>query len=191
MRNSFFAACAALCLLAGAASAQTSMPLRWGGIGGSWLMPSGDASDFAEDGFGITLFGNQFLDPNRRVAAGAEFGYYDLGAKDIGAGIKADVSMFPVDFVVKIFPTQAAQRARPYAMGGLGFYSVRNEAQGPFTSTSYYDYDFATQAGGGLMIRTNGPVAIDLSGVYHWVFAPGDDPNFWALRGALMIPIAR
>jgi hypothetical protein len=151
-------------------------------------MPTGDTADFANDGFGITLFGHQFLDPNRRIAGGGEIGYYDLGGKDLGGGSKLDVSMFPVDFELKVFPTQSTQKARPYVQGGLGFYSVRTETTFLGIASTTYDYDFATSAGAGLMIRTNGPVALDVSGVYHWVYAPGTDVNFWSLRGALMIP---
>lgn len=155
---------------------------RYGALSGAWLMPSGDFEKFASDGWAITLDGYQFVDLNKRIAVGTEVGYYDFGEKNT-----VDVSNFPVDAVLRIFPKGDQTKIRPFIQGGLGFNYTRTEVN----RSSASDYYFGTQAGGGLTLHGGGPVAFRVDAVYHWVFADEPDYDFWSLRGGILIPMAR
>lgn len=165
-------------------TSTTARPLaaRYGGISGSWLMPSGDFEKIANDGWAITLEGYQFVTPTRKLAVGTQIGYQSFGEKN---GVS--VSNFPVDALLKFFPKPGMGKADFYLTGGLGFNYHRTEV---LHSTSY-DYYFGTQAGAGVELHTGGPVSLAVDAVYHWIFASGTDTNFIALRGGLVIPLTR
>jgi hypothetical protein len=143
-------------------------------------MPTGDFENIAGDGWAITLEGYQFIHP--KVALGSQAGYQSFGEKN---GVS--VSNFPVDAVLKIYPKPGTGKADLYATGGIGFNYHRTEVG----NSSVTDYYFGTQAGLGLELHTGGPVSLVVDGVYHWIFSSGIDTNFIALRGGLVIPIAR
>ena len=155
---------------------------RFGGLAGSWLMPSGDFADMAGDGWAITVQGYQFINPSRKVAVGSEIGYQSFGKKN-----QIGVSNFPVDLVLRIFPKPESERAKLFVQGGLGFNSTRVE----IGNSSSTDYNFGTQAGVGLELHGQGPAVFTVDAVYHWIFAAGTDPNFVALRGGILVPITR
>jgi hypothetical protein len=163
-------------------AAARPSPSRYGGLSGAWLMPDGDFSDIAKDGWAIILDGYQFMDPSKKVAIGTELGYYDFGEKN---GV--DVSNFPIDLVLKIFPKGDRAKVRPFLQGGIGFNYTKVETY----RASASDYYFGTQAGVGFTIHGKGPAAFKISGTYHWIFASGVDPEFWSLRGGILIPMGR
>lgn len=163
-------------------SAARPSPYRYGGLSGAWLMPGGDFSEFAADGWAISIDGYQFLDPAKKIAVGSEFGYYDFGEKN---GV--DVSNFPFDLVLKVFPKGDVTKVRPFILGGIGFNYMRTEGY----LTTVTDYYFGTQAGAGFTLHGDGPAAFKVSGSYHWIFTDGTDPEFWSLRGGILIPMSR
>ena len=179
---------------AGAAVAQTSAPppppaskamptaYRYGGLSGAWLIPNGDFANIASDGWAIVINGEQFINPSKKIAVGSEVGYYSFGKKN-GIG----TSNFPVDAVLKFFPKADAGKLRPFAQGGLGFNYTRTEVG----NSSRSDYYFGTQAGFGAELHGDGPAALMIDGIYHWVFATGTDLNFWSIRGGILVPIMR
>ena len=163
-------------------AAARPSPYRYGGLSGAWLMPSGDFGDIAADGWAISLDGYQFMDPAKKIAVGSEIGYYDFGEKN---GV--DVSNFPVDLVLKVFPKGDRSKVRPFIQGGIGFNYTKVESYRATAS----DYYFGTQAGFGFTVHGGGAAAFKVSGTYHWIFASGVDPEFWSLRGGILIPMSR
>ena len=199
----------ALSLVAGAAAAQTptdstpppprpasSQPAvyRWGGLSGAWTMPQGDFKNAAGDGWGILIMGEQFINPTMMVAVTSDVGYLDFGSKSIGS-TKYDVNMFPVQAGIRVYPTAQKNpdsRAKLFGQGGLGFYTTRSEVStGAIGSTSQYDYYFGATAGGGVKLMTGGAAALLFDATWNWVFGGNPDPNFLALRGAIMVPVGR
>ena len=155
---------------------------RYGGLSGSWLTPSGDFEKVAGGGWAITIEGYQFIDPNRKIAVGSQVGYQSFGKKN---GVS--VSNFPVDALLKFFPKPGAGKVDIFGTGGIGFNYQRTEI-GNSSSSEYY---FGTQAGVGAELHTGGPVSLIVDAVYHWIFATGTDPNFFALRAGIVIPMVR
>ena len=187
----------AMVALALVASAQTaaSQPAasRYGGISGLYTMPFGDFEKVVGDGWGILLSGEQFVNPNRAIAITSELGYLDFGSKTVGT-TKADMSMFPVQFGLRVYPLAAKKpnsKAQLFGEGGLGFFTTRTEIQTGVFSESQYDYYFGTNAGFGIKLAANPKVSLLVDATWNWVFADGTDPNYIALRGALMIPMGR
>jgi hypothetical protein len=155
---------------------------RYGSISGSWLIPSGDFSNIANDGWAITLEGYQFLPPAKKIAVGSQVGYQSFGKKN-GVG----VSNFPVDAVLKFFPKPGKGKADLYFTGGLGFNYERTDV-GHSSSSNYY---FGTQAGVGMELHGKGPVGLVTDAVYHWIFSSGTNTDFIALRAGLLVPMMR
>jgi opacity protein-like surface antigen len=154
---------------------------RYGGIGGGWLRPSGsDFESVAGDGWAVSLYGYQFVNPTKKVAVGSEVGYQSFGEKN-----RVSVSNFPVDAVLRVFPSPE-KRAKLFILGGLGFNYTKFEVSG----ASSTDYNFGTQAGAGVELRGSGPAALVVDATYHWVF-DNPDLNFTALRASLLIPMMR
>jgi len=175
------------------AGAQTSTPpstpdrpltagaMRYGGILGGALLPTGDFSDFGGTGWTIGIIGYQFINSMRKIAVGSEVGYEAFGKE---AGVS--VSNFPVNGVVKILFRLETQKLRIFAMGGLGFNYTRTDF-GKYDET---DYNFGTLAGGGVELHTNGAVALMGDIGYRWVFA-NPDLSYVSLRAGLLIPFTR
>jgi hypothetical protein len=165
------------------AQATPSKPgvYRFGSISGSYLKPSGDFDKLAGSGWGITLEGFQFISPTKKIAIGSQVGYQSFGKKN---GVS--YSNFPVDALLKIYPKPGTGKADLFLTGGLGFNYTRQDVG----NVSNSDYNFGTQAGGGLELHTNGPASLLVDAVYHWVFA-SPDMNFIAIRGGLVIPMMR
>jgi hypothetical protein len=191
MKNVSIAVLAMLVFGAQAAVAQAPPPAtssaaarpqayRYGGISGSWLMPSGDFDKIANDGWAITLEGYQFISPERKIAVGSQIGYQSFGRKN-GIG----VSNFPVDAVLKFFPKPGQGKADFYGTGGLGF----NYERVDYSHSSSSNYYFGTQAGAGVELHGSGPVSFVVDGVYHWIFASGSGNNFVAWRGGIVVPM--
>ena len=193
MKNVSIAVLAMLVFGAQAAVAQAPPPAtssaaarpqayRYGGISGSWLMPSGDFDKIANDGWAITLEGYQFISPERKIAVGSQIGYQSFGRKN-GIG----VSNFPVDAVLKFFPKPGQGKADFYGTGGLGFNYQRTDVG----HSSSSDYFFGTQAGVGAVMHGKGAAGLIVDAVYHWVFSNGTGSNFVALRAGLLVPMMR
>jgi hypothetical protein len=163
-------------------SARMPQVYRYGSISGSWLIPSGDFTKVANDGWAITLEGYQFINPAKKIAVGSQVGYQSFGKKN-GVG----VSNFPVDAVLKFYPKPGKGKIDLYGTGGLGFNYQRTDV-GLSSSSDYY---FGTQAGAGAELHGNGAVGLVADAVYHWVFATGSGHNFIALRAGLVVPMMR
>jgi hypothetical protein len=164
------------------ASSSGQQFYRFGGLSGSWLTPSGDFEKVAGGGWAITIEGYQFISPAKKIAIGSQVGYQSFGKKN---GVS--VSNFPVDAMLKFYPKPGAGKIDVYGTGGLGFNYQRTEV-GNASSSEYY---FGTQAGVGAELHTGGPVSLIADAVYHWIFATGTDPNFFALRAGIAIPMMR
>jgi len=80
-----------------------------------------------------------------------------------------------------------AGRAQIFGEGSLGFITTRSEVKTGLGSTSNYDYYFGTNAGVGVKLGAGPAKALLFDATYNWVFATGTDPNYLALRGAIMI----
>jgi len=169
------------------------MAYRYGGISGLYTLPQGDFDKVAGSGWGILIMGEQFVNPSHMVAITSDVGYLDFGSKSVGS-TKTDFSMFPVQAGLRVYPMMQKKpdsKMQLFGEGGLGFYYTRTEVQTLFGSTSEYDYFFGTNAGAGVRISANPNVAFLFDATWNWVFANDPDPNYLALRGALMIPIVR
>jgi len=168
-----------------AASSEVPMSAgsyRYAAIVGGWLTPSGDFSDFAGSGWTVGVHGYQFINPQKMIAIGTDVGYQSFGKKN---GVS--YSVFPVDGILKIFFKPQTKKTRIFGQAGMGFDYTRAEVG----NVSQTDYNFGTQAGGGMELHTNGPAALMFDATYHWVFATGTDPNFLSLRAGLMVPLQR
>jgi hypothetical protein len=166
---------------------------RYGGISGLYTLPQGDFDGIAGEGWGILITGEQFLNPSMMVAITSDVGYLDFGSKSLGS-TKTDISMFPVQAGLRIYPLMQKKpdsKAQLFGEGGLGFYYTRTEVQTLLGASSQYDYYFGTNAGAGVKLSANPKVSFLFDATWNWVFATGTDPNYLALRGALMIPIMR
>jgi hypothetical protein len=164
-------------------------PTRFGALSGSWLSPRGDFADLVEDGWSITGEGFQFTNPARKVAAGTELGYYDFGARKGPLGVESKIWFVPVDLVLRVFPKSDAGRLSPFVQGGGGFNYVRSEVGGAL----HTDIEFGAQAGVGLLLHGSGRTALKVDGIYHWIFGGGNgaDPEFWSVRGGIVVPMMR
>jgi len=173
--------------------ASQPMAYRYGGISGLYTMAQGDFGDIAGDGWGILITGEQFVNPSHMVAITSDVGYLDFGSKTKG-GVKTDFSMFPVQAGLRIYPMMEKKpdsKMQLFGEGGLGFFYTRSEVETVVGATSNYDYYFGTSAGGGVRFMANPKLTLLVDATWNWVFATGTDPNYLALRGALMIPIVR
>ena len=175
------------------AATSTPMAQRYGGLGGLWTKPQGDFKDGAGDGWGILITGEQFLNPSHMVAVTSDFGYLDFGGKKTGSTTN-DFSMFPIQAGIRVYPMMQKKpdsKAQIFGEGSLGFFTTRSEVTTLFGSTSTYDYYFGTGAGAGVRLNTGPMAALLFDATWNWVFATGTDPNYLALRGAIMIPVRR
>ena len=169
--------------------ASSPMAYRYGGISGLYTLPQGDFDKVAGSGWGILIMGEQFVNPSHMVAITSDVGYLDFGSKSVGS-TKTDFSMFPVQAGLRVYPMMQKKpdsKMQLFGEGGLGFYYTRRE----IGSASEYDYFFGTNAGAGVRFSVNPNVAFLFDATWNWVFANDPDPNYLALRGALMIPIVR
>ena len=172
--------------------AAASMPAashRWGGISGLWTKPQSDFKDLAGDGWGILIMGEQFLKPTHTVSVTSDVGYLDFGSKKFG-NTTNDFSLFPVQAGLRVYPLvqkKPDSRAQIFGEGSLGFITTRSEVKTGLGSTSNYDYYFGTNAGVGVKLGAGPAKALLFDATYNWVFATGTDPNYLALRGAIMI----
>lgn len=194
MKRSILALAAlAMLTLAGTAAAQP-MAYRYGGISGLYTMPLGDFEQLANDGWGILITSEQFVNPSRALAVTGDLGYLDFGNKTYG-GVKTDISMFPVMFGLRVYPLAGKNpdsKAQLFGEGGLGFYYTRTEVDPEFAvAYSNYDYYFGMNAGAGVKFAANPKMSLLFDATWNWVFATGTDPNYLAFRGALMLPIGR
>jgi hypothetical protein len=158
-----------------------------------WTKPQGDFKDVSSDGWGILILGEQFVNPSMKIAITSDVGYLDFGSKSIG-NTKTDISMFPVQAGLRIYPMAGKNpdsKVGLFGEGGLGFYTTRSEVQNAFGATSNYDYYFGVNAGAGAKLAVNPRASLLFDATWNWVFATGTDPNYLALRGAIMVPMSR
>jgi len=168
---------------------SSDLAYRYAGISGLYTLPQGDFGDIAGDGWGILISGEQFVNPSHMVAITSEVGYLDFGSKSKGA-VNTSFSMFPVQAGLRIYPMMQKKpdsKMQLFGEGGLGFFYTRTEV-GASSST---DYNFGTNAGAGVRLSANPKLSLLFDATWNWVFATGTDPNYLALRGALMIPMVR
>ena len=173
------------------AAAAAPAAYRFGGLSGLWTKPQGDFGDVAGDGWGITIIGEQFVNPTRMIAITSDVGYVDFGAKTKG-GTRTDFSMFPVQAGLRVYPLAQKKpdsKAQVFGEGGLGFFTTRSEVETNLGASSNYDYYFGFNAGAGVKLAANPKVSLLVDATWNWVFATGTDPNYLAFRGALMVPV--
>ena len=155
---------------------------KFGGISGGWLTPTGDFEKAAGGGWAIIVEGYQFITPTKKIAIGSQVGYQSFGKKN---GVT--VSNFPVDALLRFYPKPGAGKVDLFGTGGMGFNYLRTDVG----NASNSEYCFGTQAGVGAELHTGGAASLIVDAVYHWIYAPGTDPNFLALRGGIVIPMMR
>jgi len=162
----------ALLLVAGAPAAAQQR--SHAGLGGGVILPSGDAADFFDEGWGLVVFGRSSY---RRSAAGGQLDFQYWNVPGALSSDATDIFAFTFNVVVT-FPQREDAKLKFYLLGGIGFYSVN----GPVFDT----WPFGLNGGGGVELALKGAkTALFADARFHNLFTEGSDVQFLPINAGL------
>ena len=177
-RSMTIAGLAAVLALPCAAGAQQAKQISFGVSGGASL-PMGDLADVADVGFNVTghialkLEGKPF-----HLRGDVSYDKWNA-KKDGGDSENVDASLSALGFTGNlIFPLgDASASARPYLLGGGGFYRLKAAASAFGVGVSTTDTKGGVQGGAGIEFKLSG-MSTFLEAKYVNVFSDGGSTNW-------------